>query len=44
MRAPPDSTKPITGAPRLPASRSTRTIVSACASPSEPPAKLASCA
>ena len=31
MRAPPDSMKPTTGAPARPASRSTRTIVSACA-------------
>ena len=39
-RAPPDSTKPTTGAPGWPARRSTRTIVSAWASPSEPPTKL----
>ena len=37
MRAPPDSMKPTTGAPARPASRSTRTIESACCSPSEPP-------
>ena len=44
MRAPPDSTKPITGTRERPASSSTRTTVSACASPSEPPANEASCA
>ena len=44
MRAPPDATKPITGAWRRPASCITRTIVSACASPSEPPTNDWSCA
>ena len=44
MRAPPEATNPITGAPARPASSITRTIVSACASPSEPPANDWSCA
>ncbi len=44
MRAPPEATNPITGAPARPASCITRTIVSACASPSEPPANDWSCA
>jgi hypothetical protein len=44
MRAPPDATKPTTGAPARSASSITRTIVSAWASPNEPPAKLWSCA
>src|SRR5918996_1511119 len=39
MRAPPEAMKPTTGARARPASSSTRTIVSACAVPSEPPAK-----
>src|ERR687897_123202 len=37
MRAPPDSMKPTTGAPARPARRSTRTIESACCSPSDHP-------
>ena len=44
MRAPADSTKPITGTRERSASSSTATTVSACASPSEPPANEASCA
>ena len=44
MRAPADSTKPITGTRERSASSSTATTVSAWASPSEPPAKEASCA
>ena len=44
MRAPADSTKPITGTRERSASSSTATTVSAWASPSEPPANEASCA
>jgi hypothetical protein len=43
-RAPPESTKPTTGARARSASSITRTIVSACASPSDPPETLESCA